>query len=113
MKPRKKFEVERENHDRWLVSYADFITLLFAFFVVMYAMSSVNQGKYKVLTDSLGTAFKAGDARVLRQGNDKEPIQFGTIDRNALQQGSSFIRPFPSLKRQNAQLKQEQEKLKW
>jgi chemotaxis protein MotB len=45
------------NHDRWMVSYADFITLLFAFFVVMYSISSVNEGKYKSLTHSLGIAF--------------------------------------------------------
>ncbi len=45
------------NHDRWMVSYADFITLLFAFFVVMYSISSVNEGKYKSLTHSLGDAF--------------------------------------------------------
>lgn len=45
------------NHDRWIVSYADFITLLFAFFVVMYAISSVNEGKYKTLSESLGEAF--------------------------------------------------------
>jgi chemotaxis protein MotB len=54
---RKKFEEEHENHERWLVSYADFITLLFAFFVVMYAISSLNEGKYRVLSDSLGSAF--------------------------------------------------------
>ena len=54
---RKKHEEEHENHERWLVSYADFITLLFAFFVVMYAISSVNTGKYRVLSDSLGSAF--------------------------------------------------------
>ncbi|NMG77417.1 flagellar motor protein MotD [Aromatoleum diolicum] len=48
----------RENHDRWLVSYADFITLLFAFFVVMYSLSSVNEGKYRVLSDSLINAFR-------------------------------------------------------
>lgn len=47
----------QDNHDRWLVSYADFITLLFAFFVVMYAISSVNEGKYRVLSDSLVSAF--------------------------------------------------------
>ncbi len=46
-----------ENLDRWLVSYADFITLLFAFFVVMYAISSVNEGKYKVLSNALVNAF--------------------------------------------------------
>jgi chemotaxis protein MotB len=54
---RKKFEEEHENHERWLVSYADFITLLFAFFVVMYAISSLNEGKYRVLSNALGTAF--------------------------------------------------------
>lgn len=59
---RKKHEEEHENHERWLVSYADFITLLFAFFVVMYAISSVNEGKYRVLSDSLGSAFGTGAA---------------------------------------------------
>lgn len=55
---RRKKEEEHENHERWLVSYADFITLLFAFFVVMYAISSVNEGKYRVLSDSISSAFK-------------------------------------------------------
>lgn len=57
MKRKKKTE-EHENHERWLVSYADFITLLFAFFVVMYAISSVNEGKYKTLSSALIDAFK-------------------------------------------------------
>jgi chemotaxis protein MotB len=55
---RRKREEEHENHERWLVSYADFITLLFAFFVVMYALSSVNEGKYRVLSDSMVSAFR-------------------------------------------------------
>lgn len=50
---------EHENHERWLVSYADFITLLFAFFVVMYSLSSINEGKYRVLSDSLVQAFRS------------------------------------------------------
>jgi len=56
---RKKYLDQRQsdNHERWLVSYADFITLLFAFFVVMYAISSINEGKYRVVSDSLGSAF--------------------------------------------------------
>ena len=54
---RKKKPEEHENHERWLVSYADFITLLFAFFVVMYSISSVNEGKYRVLSDSIVAAF--------------------------------------------------------
>lgn len=54
---RRRYEEESDNHERWLVSYADFITLLFAFFVVMYAISSVNEGKYRILSNSLVSAF--------------------------------------------------------
>ena len=56
--PRKRLPEEPESQDRWLVSYADFITLLFAFFVVMYAISQVNESKYRVLSDSLVQAFQ-------------------------------------------------------
>jgi chemotaxis protein MotB len=58
MSRRRRREDEQENHERWLISYADFITLLFAFFVVMYAVSSVNEGKYRVLSDSIVSAFR-------------------------------------------------------
>ena len=56
---RKRYDddVPQEHHERWLISYADLITLLFAFFVVMYAISIVNEGKYQVLSDALGDAF--------------------------------------------------------
>lgn len=47
-----------DSHERWLVSYADFITLLFAFFVVMYAISSINEGRYRVLGSAIGEAFR-------------------------------------------------------
>ncbi len=50
---------EHDNHERWMVSYADFITLLFAFFVVMYGISSVNEGKYKVFSVAVNQAFGA------------------------------------------------------
>jgi len=56
--PRKRLTEDPESQDRWLVSYADFITLLFAFFVVMYAISQVNESKYRVLSDSLVKAFQ-------------------------------------------------------
>src|SRR5690242_21477331 len=58
MMDRRKVLADSHNHERWLISYADFMTLLFAFFVVMYAISSVNEGKYKVLSDSLTNAFR-------------------------------------------------------
>jgi chemotaxis protein MotB len=76
-KPRKKAEEEHENHERWLVSYADFITLLFAFFVVMYSISQVNEGKYKVLANSINAAFHAipgASAGVLPSTLPAQPI---------------------------------------
>lgn len=49
---------ERVNHDRWLVSYADFITLLFAFFVVLYASSQADRRKAQQLSESIQVAFQ-------------------------------------------------------
>jgi len=69
---RRKRVVEHVNHERWLVSYADFITLLFAFFVVMYSISSVNEGKYRVLSDTLEAVFT--DPK-----KSTEPIQIGDV----------------------------------
>jgi len=72
---RKRPLADANNHDRWMVSYADFITLLFAFFVVMYSISSVNEGKYKTLSDSLDEAFSSKE----QQGNEIVPISIGTL----------------------------------
>lgn len=63
-------EQEQENNERWMVSYADFITLLFAFFVVMYSISSVNEGKYKVLSESFIDVFS-------NTPKTPKPIQIG------------------------------------
>ena len=54
---RRKPHEEHGNHEAWAIPYADLMTLLLAFFVVMYAISSVNEGKYKVMADALTTAF--------------------------------------------------------
>jgi chemotaxis protein MotB len=61
---------EHTNHEAWAIPYGDLVTLLLAFFVVMYAMSSVNEGKYRILSDSLVAAFR-GSPRTL------DPIQVG------------------------------------
>ncbi|MBS0395649.1 MAG: flagellar motor protein MotD, partial [Proteobacteria bacterium] len=55
---RKKKHEEHLNHEAWAIPYGDLVTLLFALFTVMYAMSSVNEGKYRVLSDSLVAAFR-------------------------------------------------------
>ncbi len=54
---RKKKQPEHVNHERWLVSYADFITLLFAFFTTMYAISTVDAKKMGRLVLSMKAAF--------------------------------------------------------
>jgi chemotaxis protein MotB len=74
---RKRKHEEHENHERWLISYADFITLLFAFFVVMYSVSSVNEGKYRVLSESMTAAFHA-------PAKSMQPIQIGVLAKSPL-----------------------------
>jgi len=54
---RKKKHEEHANHEAWAIPYGDLVTLLFALFTVMYAMSSVNEGKFRVLSDSMIAAF--------------------------------------------------------
>lgn len=59
------------NQERWLISYADFITLLFAFFVVMYSISQVNDSKYRVLSDTFIEAFnQPTDAQINSEPQD-------------------------------------------
>ncbi len=57
---RKKKHAAHENHERWLVSYADFITLLFAFFVVMFASSQTNKSKASAVSESVKKALEEG-----------------------------------------------------
>lgn len=54
---RRETEEEHENHERWLVSYADMITVLMALFIVMFAMSQVDEQKYQQLKDGLAVGF--------------------------------------------------------
>jgi chemotaxis protein MotB len=54
---RKKKHEDHVNHEAWAIPYGDLVTLLFALFTVMYAMSSVNEGKFRVLSDAMIAAF--------------------------------------------------------
>ncbi|AXK71170.1 flagellar motor protein MotD [Lysobacter sp. TY2-98] len=73
---------EHVNHEAWAIPYGDLVTLLLAFFVVMYAISSVNAGKYRAVADSLSTAF-GGPPKSMA------PVQLG---RTQLR-GSDYDRP--------------------
>jgi chemotaxis protein MotB len=59
---RNKKRAAPENHERWLITYADLITLLLIFFVIMYAMSKVDMQKYEILAQSLHLQFAKGDS---------------------------------------------------
>jgi chemotaxis protein MotB len=61
---RKKHHEEHVNHEAWAIPYADLMTLLLAFFVVMYAVSVVNEGKYRVMSESIIEAFN-GSSHVI------------------------------------------------
>jgi chemotaxis protein MotB len=72
---RKKRQPEHENHERWMVSYADFITLMFAFFVVMFATSQTDKAKAQQVSDSVKQALdKGGVASAVHE------ILGGTVD---------------------------------
>src|ERR1019366_6574734 len=67
---RKKKHEEHVNAEAWAIPYGDLVTLLFALFTVMYAMSSVNEGKFRVLSDSMIAAFHGAPKSV-------QPINVG------------------------------------
>ena len=67
---RKHEHEDHVNHEAWAIPYGDLVTLLLAFFVVMYATSSINEGKYRVASDSLSAAFH-GTPRTM------EPVPVG------------------------------------
>jgi chemotaxis protein MotB len=75
-------EEEHENEERWLVSFADMMTLLFCLFMVLFAISSVNTSKFEALQKALQNAFSgkilSGGQAVMETGNDKQPNKPGT-----------------------------------
>ncbi len=71
---RKKHHEEHENLERWLVSYADFITLLFAFFTVLYALSQSDKAKYKDAAENIQRAFLSSGGIFTLKGVPFSPI---------------------------------------
>jgi chemotaxis protein MotB len=98
---RKRRHEEHENLERWLISYADFVTLLFAFFVVMYSISSINEGKYRVLSDTLLAAFHTPPKtlqpiQVGTEGISGDPSALKDKDRRGKPNPVQMIRPGPA-----------------
>jgi len=89
---RRKHVAEHENHERWLISYADFITLLFAFFVVMFASSQTDKAKAQQVSDSVRKALDKGAVPAV-----VHEILGGTVDEkgkgNAMMKGPGGSQP--------------------
>jgi len=71
---KKRHHEEHENLERWLVSYADFITLLFAFFTVMYALSTTDKEKYKSAVESIQKSFTSAGSIFPLKGSPFTPF---------------------------------------
>jgi chemotaxis protein MotB len=120
--PRKRAAPEAENHERWLVSYADFITLLFAFFVVMFASSQTDKARAKQVSEAVEKALDNGHSISVPSSVAK--VLGGTVDDrgqgNAMMKGPGgaqhalkdappeiVIELMPSLERLNKELETE------
>jgi chemotaxis protein MotB len=99
MSRRRRRELAHSNHDRWLVSYADFITLLFAFFVVLYASSQVDKRKAGKLAVAIQSAFQdlggfsASAAQISPNAN--KPVSFNMLQGMQNAQSNSALQPAP------------------
>jgi len=78
MRSRRIRAVDNENLDRWLLTYADLITLLLAFFVVMYSMSQIDNKKFGKVSDALNTILKGGSS-VLRYQQEPQKNGHGLL----------------------------------
>ena len=118
----RKHQEPPENHERWLVSYADFITLLFAFFVVMFASSQTDKGRARQVSEAVEKALQDGHSVSVPPAVAK--ILGGTVDEkgngNAMMKGPGgaqhapkesqpdyIVELLPSLQRLNKQLEDE------
>ncbi len=88
---RRRKHAEHVNHERWLISYADFITLLFAFFVVMFASSQTDKSKAQAVSEAVKEALEHGGVPAV-----VHEILGGTVDDtgkgNAMMKGPGGIR---------------------
>lgn len=96
----KKKHPEHVNLERWLVSYADFITLLFAFFVVMYSIANQDKAKIKQITEAIAKTFN-GPSTMMDMGSGAAVTPFANPATDLGQVidspvGRTNARPLPS-----------------
>lgn len=86
-----RHKVERDDVNRWLVSYADYMTLLFALFVVLYAMAIVNEKPFESVTKSIGKVFQADKEEVLNKGQGEGLLNVNTVVQNTQLYGNGVL----------------------
>lgn len=109
--PRRSQPEDYVRNDRWVISYADFITLLFAFFVVMYAISSVNEEKYKTLSDTLSGVFFGLDQDTSQLGKGDGSQGLGIFAGGNADVAAPAVTVAPPDQEETVALKQLQEEL--
>jgi chemotaxis protein MotB len=79
---KRRHSVEHDNVHRWLVSYADYMTLLFALFVVLYAMAMINEKSFESITESVGRVFQANEEQPKNLGHGEDILDVNTSKSN-------------------------------
>lgn len=88
---KRRHYVEHDNVDRWLVSYADYMTLLFALFVVLYAMAMVNEDPFETATESIGKVFQANDELPKNRGHGDDILDVNSSKTNKRLYGNGIL----------------------
>ena len=83
--------VEHDNIHRWLVSYADYMTLMFALFVVLYAMAMVNEKPFESFTESFGRVFQADEEKSKNRGHGDSVLMVNTSKTNKKLYGNGIL----------------------
>ncbi|MBA6340495.1 OmpA family protein [Colwellia sp. MB02u-10] len=83
--------VEHENVERWLISYADYMTLLFALFVVLYAMAIVNEKPFETATESLGRVFQAQEEKTKNRGHGDDILPVNSAKTKQILFGDAIV----------------------
>lgn len=88
---KRRAAVEHDNIHRWLVSYADYMTLMFALFVVLYAMAMVNEKPFDSITESFGRVFQASEEEAKNLGHGDSILMVNTSKTNVKLYGNGIL----------------------
>ena len=88
---KRRAAVEHDNIHRWLVSYADYMTLMFALFVVLYAMAMVNEKPFDSITESFGRVFQASEEETKNRGHGDSILMVNTSKTNVKLYGNGIL----------------------